>query len=244
MKYIKEYNSYNFDKSNQIEGPKINIRGKWFSIKDICSKYPENNYETEIYNHTQEFLEQFHEDMNKAFSILSDYDSPRSELYDWYKQYPQPKESANYDEYENENIFLNLSPYLREYTELCSLKEIEKFREFKRDEEWSRLNIAKIKKDIAENGIKEPMILEYSSIDKKAILTEGNHRLDIARQLYLDYYPVRVITNKNSFTGEQAIKAVKVSGIEPNEHGYVPSMLKPSQIGIKDTRPITGKLYK
>ena len=88
------------------------------------------------------------------------------------------------------------------------------------------------------------MILEYSSVDKKALLTEGNHRIDIAKQLYLDYYPVRVITKKSSFTGEQAIKAKPVIGVEPNQHGYVPSSLRPSQIGIKDTRSIKDSLYK
>ena len=242
MKYLKKINEYNHFKAedkNLLKIPLIKIRNNWFSIEEICDKYPENDYEIEIFNRTQDYLDQFHYDMKKAINILSQYDTPLTNVYECIKKHPQPVEKIDYSE--NENIYLNLSN--TNFVELCPIIELDKFREFNRNEEWSLKNKAIIKKDIIENGIKEPMIIEYSIPDRKALLIEGNHRLDIAHDLNLKYYPVKVLTKNYSFKDKQAVSATIVSGIDKDENGHINVALKPSQIGIKNTKPIEYGLY-
>lgn len=238
VKKFNEYNSYkHVDVPKLQDSPLITIRGHVFSIEEICNKYPKTDYEIEIYNTTQDYLENLYLDINKAYSILSEYNFPLNEIDNWIKKYPKPKERVDYNEFLPENIYLNLSKNLLEYVELCSVNEIEKFREFNRNDEFSLKKKSEIKKDILENGIKESLIIEYSSTDKKALLTEGNHRLDVIKDLDLKYYPVRVITTNNKLP-----KGIPVTGYNPKKHGFIPYNLKPSQIGIKPTFNVDSKL--
>jgi ribosomal protein S18 acetylase RimI-like enzyme len=116
--------------------------------------------------------------------------------------------------------------------ELVPVSELVKFAEFDRlgkDElSFSRENIIKLKKDIRENGFKYPLIIEYYQGEKKALLIEGNHRIAVALFIGAKELPVRVVRS----TRTAPKKAVSVTGIEPNEYGYVRGDLAPSEIGI------------
>ena len=56
----------------------------------------------------------------------------------------------------------------------------------------SAKNIENIKKSFIENGITEPLILNYIKNESKLLLTEGNHRLNALIELEVPYYPVCV----------------------------------------------------
>ncbi len=56
----------------------------------------------------------------------------------------------------------------------------------------SAKNIENIKKSFIENGITEPLILNYIRNESKLLLTEGNHRLNALIELEVPYYPVCV----------------------------------------------------
>jgi|688.fasta_scaffold00340_21 hypothetical protein len=160
--------------------------------------------------------------------------------------------------YNDGNIKLNLESYwLDEDTdvELVPVSELIKFREFDRNVEpkWNKIdsdsNILKLKNSILQSGITEPLIVEYSIDDNAVLLIEGNHRLNSAILLGLEYFPVRVVKKTKKFNPKQLEKAMKVSGVKPNEHGYIPSNMKPSKVGInsisimKEGGIIEGQLH-
>jgi hypothetical protein len=103
------------------------------------------------------------------------------------------------------------------------------FREFDRIDNsmYSDEDFEKFKKSIAEEGIKEALILKYHQYSKTALLIEGNHRLRAARELGLDKVPVRVVRYQSEGEG------IPVPGYTANDFGYVPGDLSPSEIGIK-----------
>ena len=73
------------------------------------------------------------------------------------------------------------------------------------------------------------LILDYFMYDNKALLIEGNHRLNAAILAGLKEVPVRVVRSKR----DAPAKAISVRGfIKKHEHQHIPSDLKPSEIGI------------
>lgn len=103
----------------------------------------------------------------------------------------------------------------------------------------SKESYATLKADIAKNGIKEPLILNYGAKDSVASLGEGNHRLAIAKELGIKELPVEVTgtqANVDTLTGKGY---AKVPGAKPDQYGYVPSNQKPSDIGVKTSTKIT-----
>lgn len=137
-------------------------------------------------------------------------------------------------------VNLKLSSY-EDVTELVPVSELLKLREFDRNErpkyslEDSNDNISKLEKALVENGVEEPLIIEYSLEDNSVLLIEGNHRLNVAENLGFDYLPARVVLRRREFAPLQKTKALKVKGFTPDKYGYVPSDLKPSQVGIGGT---------
>jgi hypothetical protein len=90
------------------------------------------------------------------------------------------------------------------------------------------------------DGVKEPIIIEYSAQDDAVLVIEGNHRINSAIDLGMEYLPARVVLRKyGNYTPEKLKSTMKVNGIQANSSNYIPSDLKPSQIGIAGTLPIT-----
>ena len=100
--------------------------------------------------------------------------------------------------------------------------------------------IDELKESIGKDGIKEPLILEWSQATGRALITEGNHRLAAAVQLGLTHVPVRVVRRMGPHLSESLLPeygggrhAVAVpSPPTPNRHGYVPGDMRPSDLGI------------
>lgn len=119
--------------------------------------------------------------------------------------------------------------------EYVDINIIKRFREFDRllvpkySKEDSDETIDNLVSDIKLNGIKSPLILDYFMYDNKALLIEGNHRLNAAILAGLKEVPVRVVRSKR----DAPAKAISVRGfIKKHEHQHIPSDLKPSEIGI------------
>lgn len=146
------------------------------------------------------------------------------------------------------DVSLNLEEYWFDEdsgVELVPVSELLKFREFDRrnspkwNQDESNRNINFLKNNFMKNGIKEPLIIEYNHEDKMVLLVEGNHRLNSAEEIGLEYLPARVRLKKHGNYPENKKKnAMSVIGVEPNEHGYISSDLKPSQVGIKGSKPL------
>jgi len=129
--------------------------------------------------------------------------------------------------------------------ELVPVSELVKFREFDRkvkpkyNQDNSRDNINHLKYMFQKDGVKEPIIIEYSEQDNSVLVIEGNHRINSAIDLGMEYLPARVVLKKYStFSPSQLKNTMKVQGIKANSSNYIPSDLKPSQIGIAGTMPI------
>jgi 8-oxo-dGTP pyrophosphatase MutT (NUDIX family) len=129
--------------------------------------------------------------------------------------------------------------------ELVPVSELIKFREFDRkvspkyNQDNSRDNIQHLKYMFQKQGVKSPLIIEYSPEDNSVLLIEGNHRLNSAIDLGMEYLPARVVLRKyGKFSPSKLANTMKVVGIKPNQSNYIPSDLKPSHIGIAGTKPL------
>jgi len=87
-----------------------------------------------------------------------------------------------------------------------------------------RYDPVELTENIRQNGIRDPLILQYHQKNRTVILGEGNHRLESARRLGLESVPVRAMRYNMEGRGKP------VRGIDPDESGYVPGVLRPSQI--------------
>ena len=164
--------------------------------------------------------------------------------------------STNYDEngkiskihYKDGDVKLSLESYWYEDdegVELVPVSELVKFREFNRlespkwNQEESNRNINNLKNNFMSDGVKEPLIIEYNQEDKMVLLVEGNHRLNSAVEMGLEYLPARVRLKKyGKYKGNTKKSAMSVKGVEPNQFGYISSALRPSQVGINSSMPL------
>jgi hypothetical protein len=129
--------------------------------------------------------------------------------------------------------------------ELVPVTELIKFREYDRkvnpkyNQDNSRDNINHLKFMFQKEGVKSPLIIEYSAEDNAVLIIEGNHRLNSAIDLGMEYLPARVVLKKYGKYSPVKIKnAMKVDGIKANSSNYIPSDLKPSYVGITGAKPI------
>jgi hypothetical protein len=128
--------------------------------------------------------------------------------------------------------------------ELVPLNQLLKFKQFDRYKEpkWnkndSNLTIKSLEKSFLGEGIKEPLIIEYSTEDNSVLLIEGNHRLQTALNMGCDYLPARVVLRKSPFGKVSKTRSMQVDGIKADEYGYISSDLRPSEVGISGTQKI------
>lgn len=217
-------------------------------IDEMKEEVKEKNKELEA--KAQKFRDEWTTDeyiLDNAYykSIIKEIRDNKSEIE---KKYNYENSKLNFEEggkiHLNSNkgsVKLNLEKNWKEDTELVPVSELLKFREFNRLErpkynlDDSTKNIEKLEVLLISQGVEEPLIIEYSVEDNSVLLIEGNHRLNVAERLGFDYLPARVITRRREFNPLQRTKSMKVKGFKADEYGYVPSNLKPSQVGISGT---------
>ena len=124
--------------------------------------------------------------------------------------------------------------------QLLKFKQFDRYKEPKWNTKDSNLTIKSLEKSFLGEGIKEPLIIEYSTEDNSVLLVEGNHRLQTALNMGCDYLPARVILRKLPFGKVSKTRSMQVDGIKANEYGYISSDLRPSDVGISGTK----KIYK
>jgi hypothetical protein len=81
--------------------------------------------------------------------------------------------------------------------------------------------------DIEKNGMNNPLIINVGRNNERAILAEGNHRLEAARRLGYTHVPVRVHVQNN--VGEDAPDSQRTDIIQPEER-YSSVDTKPSKV--------------
>jgi hypothetical protein len=89
-----------------------------------------------------------------------------------------------------------------------------------------RYDPSKLSEDLKTNGFNEPGVIDYYQHDRKAVLSEGNHRLEAAKRAGFTHMPITV--QRIESAGND--RGIHVKGIEPNQHNYVPGRLRPSDI--------------
>jgi hypothetical protein len=81
--------------------------------------------------------------------------------------------------------------------------------------------------DIAKNGINNPLIVDVGRNNERAILGEGNHRLEAAKRLGYTHVPVRV--HVQNTVGEDVPGSQRIDIIQPEER-YSSVDTKPSKV--------------
>ena len=119
-----------------------------------------------------------------------------------------------------------VSRYLNEHVQMVPTSELLKYQEQDRRAQPFGTPMDALKADIQKNGLQEALILKYGVEDQKAHITDGNHRLGVAKELGIKELPVRVVTARKTDNGY----GVPVPGYKGE--GVVPTDLKPSDIGI------------
>jgi len=94
----------------------------------------------------------------------------------------------------------------------------------------------KLKKDILKKGIKVPLTITYDLHREWALVTEGNHRIQIAIDTGIKKLPATVW-----FRGDLE-RGAGVRGYQ-KEFGHPPEWVKPSEIGIVNNVAQVKKFY-
>jgi len=123
--------------------------------------------------------------------------------------------------------------------EWVPLEDVHRIREFDRldpiyDTGNSRSTVDNIKSSLLKNGFINPLKVSYNMNDRYAYLGEGNHRIIAAKELGLTHVPVTVYrygeSNNHGYKGRGWAK--QFPGVEPDQFGYVPGNMTPTQIGL------------
>jgi len=109
------------------------------------------------------------------------------------------------------NSSLEFKAEYNKYFEYISINEIEKYKEFNREDEkkWGSADnsLEELVEDIKKNGIKTPITLQIDS-NNNALIVEGNTRLAAAKKLGIKNIPVRIV--RDSFGSINKQKTVKI----------------------------------
>lgn len=95
------------------------------------------------------------------------------------------------------------------------------------DLRYEGAKLRELSEDIKQNGLRSPGMMEYYQEGRTAHLGEGHHRMAALEMAGFTHMPVTVF--RNEFADNRG-RGVPVRGVDPNQHGYVPGNLKPSQI--------------
>lgn len=91
-----------------------------------------------------------------------------------------------------------------------------------------KTDLSKLKREIIEDGgLKEPIIIQVGKNDRTAVVGEGNHRVQAAKELGYEYVPTRVIVQRETHT---PIPGQKRDDLIPEADKYFKSDAKPSEV--------------
>lgn len=104
--------------------------------------------------------------------------------------------------------------------------------------EYDRPDVEDLQEDIAENGINEPLWVDFNDLTGEVHLSEGNHRIAIAEKLGLPTVPVGVYRSQRKSQSPNGLRFEYV-GPERDHLGNPrpPQYMHPSDIGL----PVVGE---
>lgn len=140
-----------------------------------------------------------------------------------FADYDSERQNEVWDEFYGEGK----EPDFNSYVEMVPTSVMWPYREFTRDLEESDYD-RDLTRHLDKHGIKDPLRLQYHPETGTAYLGEGNHRLHWAFLNGVEHVPVVV----NRWASTRPTSRPVPTPLIPNEHGYVPGMIKPSQIGL------------
>jgi ParB-like nuclease domain len=108
-------------------------------------------------------------------------------------------------------------------------------------EDYERENIDELVKHITENGFLEPIIIDFNVEDNTAYVSEGNHRVQAAKILGMEWIPARCLRN---YTLKSRFKELPVKwlGTQTDHAGklYIPPEFPPHMIGLPVKEKVKG----
>lgn len=108
-------------------------------------------------------------------------------------------------------------------------------------EDYERENIDALVKHISENGFLNPIIIDFNVNDNTAYISEGNHRIQAAKQLGMEWIPARGMRNYGQKSSLKELP-VKWQGTQTDYAGnlYIPPDFPPHMIGIPVKEKVKG----
>lgn len=98
---------------------------------------------------------------------------------------------------------------------------------------WEYKTLDDLYKDIVKNGVTYPIMLYYSIPDNRVIISEGNHRLAVAKQNGWTHFPTIVTRTHQNLSDEHRSKSKMVDAYDRGKYGdHIPSEFRPSKLGI------------
>jgi len=110
-----------------------------------------------------------------------------------------------------------------QYTEMVPISVLKTLKG--NDLRYEGEELKKLSEDIQQHGLRYPADITYNQYSRRAYMGEGHHRLAALEMAGYTHMPT-IVTRVES----DLQRGVRVRGIEPNQHNYVPASLKPSQI--------------
>lgn len=108
-------------------------------------------------------------------------------------------------------------------------------------EDYERENIQNLTQHITQHGILEPIIIDFNIDTNTAFVTEGNHRVQVAKQLGMEWIPARGVRNEGSKSRFKEL-SVRWQGTQTNHAGnlYIPPHFPPHMIGLPVKEKVKG----
>ena len=108
-------------------------------------------------------------------------------------------------------------------------------------EDYESSNIENLVKNISQNGFLNPIIIDYNVNDNTAFISEGNHRVQAAKQLGIGWIPARGVRNYGQKSRFKELP-VQWQGTQEDHAGdlYIPPHFPPHMIGIPVKEKVKG----
>jgi DNA invertase Pin-like site-specific DNA recombinase len=108
-------------------------------------------------------------------------------------------------------------------------------------EDYERENIQDLTQHITQHGILEPIIIDFNIDTNTAFVTEGNHRVQVAKQLGMEWIPARGVRNEGSKSRFKELPA-RWQGTQTDHAGnlYIPPHFPPHMIGLPVKEEVKG----
>jgi len=107
-------------------------------------------------------------------------------------------------------------------------------------EDYERENINNLTKHISEHGFLEPIIVEFNKDTNTAYIAEGNHRVQVAKKLGMEWIPARGIRGYGKTHFKELPAYWQGNQTDALGNLYIPPHFSPHMIGIPVKEKVKG----